>query len=165
LALPYFDPRPTDPTKQAALSDAYRRYRSGEIRAEGLPDLSDIYSDDGQARAEIGLQTEPSASPAQTLVQACGACHNDVLDQSISRARFSIALSRMDRAELDLAIARLQAPRASAGAMPPNVTRQLDPNCLQKLVDYMRQDLRLADDDALLDRAAHLGMAGGAPAP
>ena len=164
LALPYFDPRPTDPTKQAALTGAYRRYLAGEIRAEDLPDLSDIYPDDAQVRAEIGLQTEPGATPAQTLVQACGSCHNDVLDQTISRARFSIALSRMSRAELDLAIERLKAPRDSVGAMPPLATRQLDPGALAPLVDYLQQDVPSADDGAMLEQAARLGMAGGAPA-
>jgi hypothetical protein len=158
LALPYFDPRPTDPTKQAALTDAYHRYRLGQLRAEDLPDLSDIYPDDAQVRAEIGLQTEPGATPAQTLVQACGCCHNDVLDQSISRARFTIALSRLDRPELDLAIGRLKAPRGSAGAMPPLASRQLDPGVLGVLTDYLKQDDRSAEDDAMLERAARLGM-------
>jgi mono/diheme cytochrome c family protein len=163
LALPYFDPRPTDPTKQAALTDAYERYRLGQLRAEDLPDLSDIYPDDAQVRAEIGLQTEPGATPAQTLVQACGSCHNDVLDQSISRARFTIALSRLDPPELDLATERLNAPRGSAGAMPPLASRQLDPGALAALTDYLKQGDRSAEDDAMLERAARLGMAGGAP--
>jgi hypothetical protein len=162
LALPYFDPRPTDPTKQAALTDAYRRYRLGLIRAEDLPDLSDIFPDDAQVRAEIGLQTEPGATPAQTLVQACGSCHNDVLDQSISRARFNIALSRMDRAEFDLAIGRAQASRDSGSAMPPLVSRQPDPGALGALIDYLKQDVRSAEDDAMLERAARLGLVGGA---
>jgi hypothetical protein len=164
LALPYFDPRPTDPTKQAALTEAYRRYRLGEIRAEDLPDLGDIYPEDAQACAEIGLQTEPGATPAQTLVQGCGSCHNDVLDQSISRARFNIALSRMARAELDLAIERLQAPRGSGSAMPPLASRQLDLGAVGALIDYLKVDVRSFEDDAMLERAARLGMAGGAPA-
>jgi hypothetical protein len=83
LALPYFDQRATDLTKQTALSDAYRRYREGELDADELPDLSDIYPDDAALRARMGLQTEPDASAEDALIQACGACHNNVLDQSI----------------------------------------------------------------------------------
>jgi hypothetical protein len=163
LALPYFAPRATDPTKQAALSDMYTRYRNGEIGAVQLTDLSDIYPDDPETRAEIGLQTEPGATPAQTLVQGCGPCHNDVLDQSISRAHFSIALSRMSRAELDVAIQRVSMQLGDKNVMPPiTASRRIDPNGLQTLIAYLQHDQRSADDDALLDRAAQLGMAGGA---
>jgi mono/diheme cytochrome c family protein len=161
LALPYFDPRPTDPDKQQKLTAAYRSYLANESTADDLPDLADIFPDDPQVRAEIGLQTEPGASPAEALVQACGSCHNDVLDQSISRARFSIALSKMNRAELNVAIARLEADRDAPGAMPPPGRRQLDDEGRKALLDYLKRDVRSTDADALLDRAAQLGMAGG----
>jgi hypothetical protein len=157
LALPYFAPMPTDPDKQARLSAAYQSYRAGATSAEELPDLADIFPDDPQVRAEIGLQTEPGATPAQALVQACGTCHNDVLDQSISRARFNIDLARMSRGELDIAIARLKA-EPSAGVMPPPGERQLDPDARAKLLEYLERNERSSDDDALLGRAARLGM-------
>ncbi len=159
LALPYFEDRPTDLAKQTALSEAYGRYQRGEIPARELPDLADIFPDDPQVRAEIGLQTEPNATPAQTLVQACGTCHNDVLDQSISRARFNIALSRMSREQLDAAAARIERAPDSAGVMPPIGTRQLDPEGKKRLVEYLKRNERSADDDALLDSAARFGMA------
>lgn len=159
LALPYFDPRPTDVAKQAALTTAYQRYRDKEIGAAELPDLSDVFSDDPQTRAELGLQTEPGATPAQALVQACGTCHNDVLDQSISRARFNIDIAHMSRDELDVALARLQLPRAAPDAMPPAGRRQLDPDGLAQLIDYLQKDVRTSTDDAFLERAAKLGMA------
>ncbi len=160
LALPHFAPMPTDPDKQARLSAAYQSYRAGQTSAEELPDLADIFPDDAQVRAEIGLQTEPGATPAEALVQACGTCHNDVLDQSLSRARFNIDLARMSRAELDLAIARLKA-ESNAGAMPPPAERQLDPNARAQLIDYLERNVRSSDDDALLGRAARLGMMTG----
>jgi cytochrome c553 len=160
LALPHFHPMPTDPDKQARLSAVYASYRAGETGAEELPDLADIFPDDPQVRAEIGLQTEPGATPAQALVQACGACHNDVLDQSITRARFSIDLARMSRAELDVAIERLKAG-ADAGAMPPPGERQLDANARAQLIEYLERNVRSSADDALLGRAARIGMMGG----
>lgn len=162
LALPYFAPRPTDADKQSRLTALYRRFRQGELSAEGLPDLSDIFPDDPQVRAEIGLQTEPGAAPARVLIQACGSCHNDVLDQSLSRARFNIALARMNQVERDRAIARIEAPRNAPEVMPPRGFRQLDSDGRRRLADYLRSESRSTDDDALLERAARLGMTGGA---
>jgi hypothetical protein len=156
LSLPYYAPRASDPDKQQRLTAAYQRYRAG---AASLPDLADIFPDDPRQRAEIGLQVDPSATPAEMLVQACGPCHNDVLDQSLSRARFSIALGRLDRAERETAVARLAAVRGSAGAMPPRNARQLDADAIGRLTEYLEQDTREADDDAFLDHAAQLGMA------
>lgn len=165
LALPYFAERVTDPEKQARLTQAYQRYRSGELSAEDLPDLADIFPDDPQLRAEIGLQTEPGASPAEALVQACGPCHNDVLDQTLSRARFNIALARLDAAARGRAIERLELAPDDVGVMPPPEARQLDPQTRPRLIEYLRQSARPPEDDALLESAAALGMAGGAQPP
>lgn len=159
LALPYFSGRPTDPTKLSALSDAYQRYLSGALSAAALPDLADIYPDDPQTRAEIGLQTEPGASAAEALIQACGGCHNDVLDQTVSRAHFNINLASLDQAERRRAIERLERPADAIGSMPPHEARQLDAESRKKLIAYLANDTRSADDDALLARAASLGMA------
>ncbi len=161
LALPYYDQRATDPDKQRNLTAVYRRYLDGEIDADELPDLADIYPDDPALRAQMGLQTEPDATAEDALIQACGSCHNDVLDQSLTRARFSIDIARMDRAELDLAIARIERERDAPGAMPPPEARQLDPAALKRVVDYLRRDHDPSDIDPRLERAAELGMAGG----
>ncbi|HET8940072.1 MAG TPA: hypothetical protein VFN67_41810 [Polyangiales bacterium] len=162
LALPFYASRATDPGKQAQLSAALQRYRSGEIDAAELPDLADTFPDDPQLRAEIGLQTDPRSSAAETLIQACGACHNDVLDQSVSRARFNIALGRMARNELDVAIARISAQPTAAGAMPPRGRRQIAADKVQELIEYLKSSVRAEEDNALLDNAARMGMAGGA---
>jgi hypothetical protein len=162
LALPYLEQRASDLAKQAKLSEAYRAYRAGAISADELPDLADIFPDDPQLRARIGLQTEPDASAEEALIQACGSCHNDVLDQSVSRARFNIAVSRLAPAELALAVERIERPRTAPGAMPPPEARQLDPAARARLLDYLRQDPGALQADARLERAAQLGMAGGA---
>ena len=160
LALPYHGGRATDPDKQATLSEAYRSYREGTLSAEALPDFADIFPDDPQERAEMGLQNEPTASPAQLLIQACGTCHNDVLDQDISRARFNIALGRLAPKERAIAVSRLTRPRGTAGAMPPVDARQLDTDALAALKAYLEQDSRAHEDDELLEHAAQRGMAG-----
>jgi hypothetical protein len=161
LASPYLEQRASDQEKQAKLSEAYQRYRAGAIRADELPDLADIFPDDPRVRAQIGLQTEPDASAEETLIQACGSCHNDVLDQSLSRARFNIAVSRLDRAELALAVERIELAPTTPGAMPPSDARQLDPSARARLLDYLRQDPSSLQADSRLERAAQLGMAGG----
>jgi hypothetical protein len=161
LALPYVDLRATDPDKQAELTRAYARYRAGEIEPDELPDLSDIYPDDAQLRARIGLVTERDATPADALIQACGACHNDVLDQSLSRARFNIALERLARSEIDSAIDRIERPRDAPGAMPPPEARQLHPSARKRLLEYLRTDLTESEIDPRLSQAAAYGMLGG----
>jgi hypothetical protein len=159
--LPYLEQRVSDPDKQAALSEAYRRYTLNEISEGELPDLSDIFPDDPHERAQRGLQTEPDATPEDALIQACGSCHNDVLDQSISRARFNISVSRLDRRELDRAIERLERPVGSDGAMPPREVRQLDPSARDRLIEYLQQAETELDPERRLDRVAQLGMTGG----
>jgi len=158
LAVPYLDQRATDLDKQRDLTEAYRRYRAGELDAEDLPDLADIYPDDPLLRARMGVQTEPDATAEEALIQACGSCHNDVLDQSLSRARFNIDVSRMDRAERNLAIQRIQRHRSAPGAMPPPEARQLHPEALVRLVEYLREP---READPRLESAARMGMAGG----
>jgi hypothetical protein len=163
LALPYFEQRATDLAKQQRLTEAYASYRAGNLEADALPDLADIFPDDPHVRAQIGLQTEPDATPVDALIQACATCHNDILDQTLSRARFNVALTRMDRAELDLAIERIQRPHDSAGAMPPAEARQLDPQVRDHLVEYLRRSARESADNATLDRVAAKGMLGAYP--
>jgi hypothetical protein len=68
--------------------------------------------------------TDPDKQAALTLAYAeyrAGA-------SSISRARFNIDVSRLDRAVLDLAIDRIQLPRDAPGAMPPPEAREIAPN-------------------------------------
>jgi mono/diheme cytochrome c family protein len=163
LALPYLDARATDSLKQAQLTEAYTRYRNGELSAALLPDLADIFPDDPELRARIGLEVSPEASAPEALIQACGSCHNDVLDQSLSRARFNIDLSRLDREELDRAIERVQLPPTASAAMPPAEFRQLTAEQRERVIAYLKRDP--SDADESLKQAAALGMAGGARQP
>jgi cytochrome c553 len=161
LAIPHFDPRPTDPSKQARLRDAYARYRDRELDPEDLPDLSDIFPDDPSTRAQLGLQVEPGATPAESLIQACGPCHNDALDQRLSRARFNIDLGRMSAAELDVAVERIALPPSAAGAMPPPRARALTDETRQQLAQYLLDVARGNPVDPELARAANAGFMGG----
>ena len=162
MALPYVEQRATDADKLAERSSAYAAYRSGELDAADLPDLADVFPDDPRLRARIGLQTEPDAEPVATLIQACGACHNDVLDQNITRARFNIDLSRMDRKELDRAIERLQRKPGEGGVMPPPEARQIAPSGKERLIEYLRTAAHSGEVVDALRHAAQVGMTGGA---
>jgi hypothetical protein len=161
LALPYLEVRVSDPAKQAQLTAAYAQYRAGQLPADELPDLADIFPDDPYVRARIGLATEPDATAAEALIQACGSCHNDVLDQSLSRARFNIDLARLDPSALALAIERIERPKNAPGAMPPPEARQLHPTARATLLEYLRRGPPAGSSDERLERAAALGMSGG----
>jgi len=163
LQLPHYQTRPTDPEKQARLTERYTQYRSGVISAEELPDLADIYPDDPVMRAEIGLQTAPDDSPVTLLITACGSCHNDVLDQTISRARFNIDLATMDEAERKLAVERVLRAPQDPGVMPPPESRQLTPEARDRLTAYLQSGTRDAEDDTALRHAAKEGMAALPP--
>jgi hypothetical protein len=162
LALPYFEQRATDPDKQARLTEAYVKYRSGELSVDELPNLAEIFPDDPHVRAQIGLQTEPDATAPEALIQACGSCHNDVLDQSISRARFNIDLSKLEAGELEIAIDRIRRPSSMRGAMPPPEGRQLDAESRARLLSYLEQYARERSREPMLEHAAKVGMTGGA---
>lgn len=161
LALPHYDPRPTSPEKQARLTDAYVRFRNGELAAADLPDMADIFPDDPLTRAQIGLEVEPEATAVDALIQACGPCHNHALNQQISRASFSIDLARMDEAEIAAAIERLELPPTAAGAMPPPQARALAPSVRARLLQYLRTEASEAEIDPALARAAESAMLGG----
>jgi cytochrome c553 len=161
LPIPHYTERVTDPDKQARLTQAYTSYRAGQLEPKDLPNFADIFPDDPMLRAEIGFQTEPNATPAEALIQACGSCHNDVLDQSLSRARFNIDLARLDAAELEVAIERLRRPRDAQGAMPPPDARQLDEGARERLIAHLEEFAKSRVVDPVLQRAAKIGMTGG----
>ena len=113
-------------------------------------------------RARIGLQTEPGADAVEAMIQACGSCHNDVLDQSISRARFNINLWSGSPDAIAAALDRVERAPDAPGVMPPPEARQLDRQGRQRLLEYLRGDPLTRQPDARLVHAAELGMAGGA---
>jgi hypothetical protein len=161
LALPYIEARVTDSDKHRARVEAYQRYRDGELSEDELPDFGDIFSDDPYVRARLGLQTEPDASAEEALIQACGSCHNDVLDQSLSRARFNIDLWKLDRSEIARAVERIERAPGVHGVMPPPEARQLDAKVRERVLEYLRSDPLASEPDPRLQHAAAMGMAGG----
>jgi mono/diheme cytochrome c family protein len=139
IPVPYHDVKVTDPTKLAAMTQAYSDYRAGKIDRQSLPDITDVYVTDPARRAEIGLDTEPGMDGQGVLLQACSQCHNDRMDQTLSRARFNVDLSKIGRAEKDKAIARLQLHEGEPHAMPPAPFRRLSDDARATLIAFLKR--------------------------
>jgi hypothetical protein len=138
VAPPYHHEHAIDPDKLEAASEAYRAYRAGEIAQDELPDISDVLPDDQHQLAEMSFAVEPDATAGELLVQACGDCHNASLDQTISRARFDIDLSRVKRATLQLASDRLERDEDDPSVMPPRGARWMSRAQRLLLSEYLR---------------------------
>jgi len=139
LAPPYHHDRISVPEKLATMTKAYKRFLSGELAAEDLPDISDLLPDDPHLLAEIGFNVEPDAEGPDLLIQACRSCHNDTLDPTISRARFDVQLDRMSRTELELAAHRVSLSEDDPLRMPPMDARALDSESRTRLRRYLEE--------------------------
>jgi mono/diheme cytochrome c family protein len=137
-APPYAFDRAPDSEKLAALAAQYQAFLAGTLPKDQLGDLSDVFPDDPQRQAEIGLAVEPDASAQDVLRQVCTECHNPTLDPSVSRARFDADLSRIDAAEIATALERIALPEGDPRRMPPDGSRRLDSGARQRLAQYLR---------------------------
>jgi hypothetical protein len=140
IAVPYHDVKVTDEKKLERVSDAYRAYRFGKMDQAALPDLRDVFPEDEERLAEMGVMTEPGLSGDAVLIEACAQCHNERLDQSLTRARFRADLQNMSRAEKDLAIVRMQLPRTDPLVMPPARLRLLSDEARERAIEVLLQD-------------------------
>ena len=139
IPVPYHDVKVTDPNKLATMTQAYAAYRAGDLPREELPDIRDVYPDDPELRARMGLSTSPGLSGEEVLMQACSMCHNEKLDQTVSRSRFDVDLHMLDREMKERAIARIHLPPNNPGAMPPPLVRQLSDEARERLVELLRR--------------------------
>lgn len=139
IPVPYHDVKVTDRDKLEAMTQAYTDFREGRLAKEELPDIRDIYPDDPKLLANMGFTTEPGLEGKELLVQACSQCHNDRLDQTLSRARFNVNLDGLSQDERDLAAARIMLPPDDPSVMPPVRVRSLSDEAKQNLVDYLRK--------------------------
>jgi len=122
-------------------AESYRAMLAGEIATEALISPREVFPDDPQLRAEIGLEVEPDAGGVEALLQACASCHNARLDPTLSRARFDVDLARVDRSTLARAIERIQLPADDPAVMPPREARQLTAPTRLRLLEFLEQQL------------------------
>ena len=138
IPVPYHDVKVTDPTKLASLSAAYRAFVDGRLARDQLPDIRDVLLD--SALPDMGLRPRLGADGPGILQQMCQRCHNDKLDQTISRARFDVTrIGSLSRGEKDLAIARLTQSANSPLLMPPARFGSLSPQELATVVGFLKQ--------------------------
>lgn len=127
--LPYHDVKVTDPERLAFMTASLVAYREGRLPLEDLPDIRDVLPRDPQLLADMGLRPDPALRGAELVEAACGRCHNDRLDQDLSRARFNVAdfidgAQGVPDAEVDpelkaRILERLGLDPGATGAMPP----------------------------------------------
>jgi hypothetical protein len=139
IAVPYHDVKVTDKDKLATMTAAYLDYREGRLAREDLPDIREVFPDDEELLARMGFATEPGMTGEEVLLQACGQCHNDRLDQTLSRARFNVDLRKMSREHKERAIARIQLPLDHGGLMPPARFRRLSDEAKQQLIELLER--------------------------
>jgi cytochrome c553 len=137
IAVPYHDVKVTDPAKLSAMTAAYKAVQAGSMPQAELPDIREVFLD---SRAhEMGFGVQPGSTAQEILMQACAQCHNSKLDQTLTRARFNVDLTRMDRAEKDIAIQRLKLTKHDPKRMPPERFRSLTDAEIQSLIQLLQQ--------------------------
>jgi mono/diheme cytochrome c family protein len=134
LTLPYHDVKVTDPEKLSAVTEALQAFSRGELPEDELPQVNDVFPDDPQLLAELGIGTEPGSTGESVLLQACSQCHREPLDPTLSRARFRADLKGMSRAEKDLAIERMRLDPSHPLAMPPARARTLTKEARERAI-------------------------------
>lgn len=139
ISVPYSNVKVTDANKLANLTAAYQAYQTGQLSAAELPDIRDVFPDSQERLAEIGITTRPGVDGATVLLSACSQCHNALLDQTVTRARFRADLQGMSRAEKDVAIQRLQLPPEHPQAMPPARLRVLTPEARERAIALLQE--------------------------
>lgn len=138
LPLPFHQHDITDPDARAAAVGSYQGVMAGSEPAEEMLDPRDVVTDD--TAVALGFRPRPEADAAEILHSMCQRCHNDRLDQSLSRARFNATRPDELTAEQKLAaIDRLNRAEDAPGHMPPARFATLPDASKQTLLDFLAQ--------------------------
>jgi hypothetical protein len=139
IPVPYHDFKLTDPQKLAKMTSAYQSFIAGTTDAVALPDIRDVFLDQGLA--DMTFRPAAGLDGHAILVQMCQQCHNSKLDQTITRARFNVETlaTQMSRQEKDEAIRRVQLPASDCDHMPPARFRELSAQDTQLVVQELQK--------------------------
>lgn len=138
LPIPFFDHDITDPDARAAVVGSYQGVMAGTEPAEELLDPRDVIADD--TAVALGFRPRPEADAAEILHSVCQRCHNDRLDQSLSRADFNATRPDELTAEQKLtAIERINRPADAPGHMPPARFATLPDAAKATLLDFLAE--------------------------
>ncbi|HEY4222691.1 MAG TPA: hypothetical protein VGO62_15150 [Myxococcota bacterium] len=132
---PYHDVKITDAQKLAVMVRAYRDFAAGA--RPDLPDIRDVLLD--EALADMSQRPKPGLDGKGIMVHMCSQCHNDRLDQTLSRARFNPAhLDDMSAAEKQVAVDRLGRAADDRLRMPPHLVRDLGADDITACIAALR---------------------------
>jgi hypothetical protein len=134
IPTPYHDVKVTSPDKLARMTQALVQFRSGMLSKRAFPDIRDVHPDDPAQLAEMSFMVDDRLDDSTLLRAACGLCHNERLDQSLSRARFHTDLARLPSEARQAARERLALPAEDPLAMPPRRTHELSAAARARLV-------------------------------
>ncbi|MGH1347809.1 MAG: hypothetical protein ACRBN8_40015 [Nannocystales bacterium] len=137
LPIPYHHHDITDPGRRDAVIESYTGVLAG-APPESLLDPSDVLSE--EAEAALSFRPRADASAEEILHHICQRCHNDSLDQTLSRANFNAQHPEdLTTLQKQAAIARLMMDDHAPGKMPPHRAATLDDEARQTLVDFLSE--------------------------
>ncbi len=138
MPVPFHEHDITDATKRAAVVESYQAVLAGTDPPESLVDPRDVLT--AQTEAELGHRPRAGASAEEILHSVCQRCHNDELDQTLTRARFNAERpSELTPMQKMAAITRLMEPDDSKYHMPPRRFATLPDAEKQTLIDFLQE--------------------------
>jgi hypothetical protein len=139
IPMPYHDIKVSDPVKLVTATANYKGVMASTIPREQMIDTRDVFLEQGLT--DMNFVPKPGTSGRQIMTQICQHCHNSTLDQTISRANFSITnLDGMSRREKDIAILRVRLATLNPKSrflMPPARFATLTPEAIQAVIDEL----------------------------
>ncbi|MBL8739910.1 MAG: hypothetical protein JNK04_02415 [Myxococcales bacterium] len=124
---------PQDATTQGAPPPLVRKLEKADEEGLGLDRL---HSD--AAKTRVGLAPEPGAQGEAILLAMCSRCHNAVLDQRVSRARFDAGkIAALDADQRRALVERLRLPSTSPLKMPPPRFGALSNEEIERVADAL----------------------------
>ncbi|MBP9111472.1 MAG: hypothetical protein KBF88_01630 [Polyangiaceae bacterium] len=133
IPIPFRDVKTTDPL---TLGSVAKRYKGALQSGAVAPSLRDLNKD----KVGTGITPPSGATGLQILTQVCTECHQATTDRTLSRSKFDMSrLSSLDRAEKDLAIARMLLPESDPQHMPFAKTRSLSPEQVQLAITELKK--------------------------
>lgn len=137
IPVPFYDIDTTDPVRRAATTEAYRMVRDGLSPQSAMLDPRDVFSE--AARDALNQAPRRDRTAVDLLARYCGRCHNERLDQTVSRARFRWdGVAKLDPSYREAIIARLNLPDDHENKMPPARFSKLPAWAIDALSSYLR---------------------------
>lgn len=143
VSMPYRDCKQSDPNKLDFYSNKLSQYIKGSIDLSEVPELHHVNLSDETALRERGMLVGRGTTGKALLKRACIACHNNNLDQSITRANFNAQdLTKNSAEDFDTAIYRLRMVKGDLQLMPPKNYIDLTEEEVLDLISYLTEAKR-----------------------